>query len=185
MNFDQNKISDIYEISPKIIKQAGPALANLLTIIFNKSIREGVFPGALKVSKILPLHKSDSVFDVSNYRPISLLPIISKIFEKLIFVRLNEFIIKNQILYQNQFGFQKNKSTKLAVNSIVSNAITSLEYKESTYCIFLDFAKAFDTVNHDILIQKLDYYGIRGNASNLFKSYLTESQQFREIGDTL
>ena len=84
-NFDQNKSSDIYEISPKIIKQAGPALSNLLTIIFNKSIKEGIFPDASKVSKILPLHKSDSVFEVSNYRPISLLPIISKIFEKLIF----------------------------------------------------------------------------------------------------
>ena len=184
-NFDQNKSSDIYEISPKIIKQAGPALSNLLTIISNKSIKEGIFPDALKVSKILPLHKSDSVFEVSNYRPISLLPIISKIFEKLIFVRLNEFITKHQILYQNQFGFQKNKSTELAVNSIVSNVTKSLENKESAYCIFLDFAKAFDTVNHDILIQKLDYYGIRGNALNLFKSYLTERQQFTEIGDTL
>ena len=137
------------------------------------------------MSKILPLHKSDSVFEVSNYRPISLLPIISKIFEKLIFVRLNEFKTKHQILYQNQFGFQKKKSTELAVNSIVSNVIKSLENKESAYCIFLDFAKAFDTVNHDILIQKLDYYGMRGNALNLFKSYLTERQQFTEIGDTL
>ena len=71
-------------------KQAGPALSNLLTIIFNKYIKEGIFPDALKVSKILPLHKSDSVFEVSNYRPIPLLPIISKIYEKLIFVRLNE-----------------------------------------------------------------------------------------------
>ena len=115
-----------------------------------------------------------TVFEVSNYRPISLLPIISKIFEKLIFVRLNEFITKHQILYQNQFG-----STELAVNSIVSNVIKSLEYKESAYCIFLDFA------NRDILIQKLDYYGIRGDALNLFKSYLTERQQFTEIGDTL
>ena len=100
-------------------------------------------------------------------------------------MRLNEFITKHQILYQNQFGFQKNKSTELAVNSIVSNVIKSLENKESAYYIFLDFAKAFDTVNHDILIQKLDYYGIRGNALNLFKSYLTERQQFTEIVDTL
>ena len=80
---------------------------------------------------------------------------------------------------------QKNKSTELAVNYILSNVITSLENKDSAFCIFLDFAKAFDTVNHDILIQKLEYYGVRGNVQNSFKSYLSDRQQFTEIDDTL
>ena len=90
-NLDQNKGSDIYGISPKLIKLAGPALSNLLATIFNKCIEEGNFPDVLKVSKIIPLHKGDSIFEVNNYRPISLLPIISKIFEKLIFERLLGF----------------------------------------------------------------------------------------------
>ena len=176
-NLDQNKGSDIYGISTKLIK--------LAATIFNKCIEEGNFPDVLKMSKIIPLHKGDSIFEIINYRPISLLPIISKIFEKLIFERLFGFITEHNILYQNQFGFQKNKSTELAVNSILSSVTTSLENKETAYCIFLDFAKAFDTVNHNILIQKLEYHGVRGKALDLFKSYLSDRQQFTEIDDTL
>ena len=121
----------------------------------------------------------------SNYRPISLLPIFSKIFEKPMYSRLLDFIKKHNNLSPNQFGFQKSKSTELAVNSIVNNIINSFEVKESAYCIFLDFAKAFDTVNHEILINKLEYYGIRGSPLKWFKSYLSGRQQFTEIDDTL
>ena len=102
----------------------------------------------MKVAKVIPLFKNDSPFIVSNYRPISLLPIFSKIFEKLMHLRLTEFINNNNILNENQFGFQKNKSTELAISSITTNIIESFENKEYAHCIFLDFAKAFDTVNH-------------------------------------
>ena len=116
---------------------------------------------------------------------VSLLPIFSKNFERLIYNRLIEFINENKILSELQFGFQKNKSTEHAVTSIVSAIDQAKSDKESSYCIFLDFAKAFDTVNHEILISKLDHYGISGLSNNLFKSYLSNRTQQTEINGTL
>ena len=182
---DLKKSSDIYDISPELVKLSAQPVAQTLTIIFNMSINEGCFPEALKTAKVIPLHKGESVLTVSNYRPISLLPIFSKIFERLIFNRLTEFIEKKNILTKNQFGFQKNKSTELAVTSIISRITNANDNKESSYCIFLDFAKAFDTVNHDILLEKLKHYGIKNKAFLWFKSYLSKRTQYTQIGDKL
>ena len=99
--------------------------------------------------------------------------------------RLIEFINKHEILNQNQFGFQKIKSTELAVVSIISQISNSFGNKESAYCMFLDFAKAFDTVNHEILLNKLQYYGINGMSLSWFRSYLSNRAQFTEVNDTL
>ena len=180
-----NKSGDIYDISPKFVKLAGDEISILTTVIFNKSISEGVFPDKMKIAKVIPLHKAGSGLLVSNYRPISLLPIFSKIFERFMYNRVIEFINKHEILNQNQFGFQKNKSTELAIASIISQISNSFGNKESAYCIFLDFAKAFDTVNHEILLNKLQYYGINGMALSWFKSYLSNRTQFTEVNDTL
>ena len=182
---DPKKSGDIYSISPEYVISAKQAVAHHLTIIFNRSIREGCFPQAMKTAKIIPLHKGNSVLSVSNYRPISLLPIFSKIFERLVYNRLIDFINENKILSQNQFGFQKGKSTENAVTSIISQIINARDRKESAYCIFLDFAKAFDTVNHDILIEKLNYYGIKDNVLSWFNSYLRNRAQYTQIGETL
>ena len=110
-----------YGISTKFVKIASPALENTLSIIYNKSIIEGIFPNAMKLAKIIPFHKGDSWYIVSNYRPISLLPIFSTIFEKLMYSRLIGFLTKNNILIPEQFGFQKNK-TEMAVNAIIINS---------------------------------------------------------------
>ena len=182
--FGDNKASDIYGISAKFVKLGGPTLSHIISILFNKSVNQGIFPDELKNAKVIPIHKDDSIFEVSNYRPISLLPIFSKIFEKLMYARIIGFINKNNILYKNQFGFQKNMSTELAVNALLNNIINALDNKERGLCIFLDFAKAFDTVNHDILLSKLEYYGIRGLALDWFKSYLHNRMQCTEVGDT-
>ena len=139
----------------------------------------------MKVAKVIPIYKGNSRQFVSNYRPISLLPIFSKIFEKLMYNRLIKFISKSEIIIPDQFGFQKNKSTEMAVNAITNQIINSFENKESAYCIFLDFAKAFDTVNHELLINKMEYYGIRGMPLEWFRSYLNNRQQYTEIDDTL
>ena len=181
---DSKKSADIYGISAKLLKLAGPGLIEVLSTIFNRCILEGIFPNALKLAKILPIHKADSQFEASNYRPISLLPIISKIFEKLIFNRLNDFLSKHKILPSNQFGFQKNNSTEFAVNAILTKITNAFENKEIAYCIFLDFAKAFDTVNHNILLSKLEHYGMRGVCLNLFKNYLANRQQCTESNGT-
>ena len=179
-----NKAGDIYGNTSNIVKLGGPVLTQILSLLFNRSLEQGIFPSALKVAKILPIHKGDSIFEMSNYRPISLLPIFSKILEKLMYARLIEFIKKYNILYENQFGFQKGLSTEFAINCLLNNIVECLENKETGFCILLDFAKAFDTVNHEILLDKLEYYGIRGVAYNWFKSYLSKRSQCTEIGDT-
>ena len=179
-----NKSGDLYGITSNIVKLGGPVLTQTLTLLFNRSITQGVFPTPLKYAKVIPIHKGDSIFEMSNYRPISLLPIFSKILEKLMYTRLIKFIEKNNILYKNQYGFQKGMSTEYAVNSLVNNIVKCLENKEVGFCILLDFAKAFDTVNHEILLNKLEHYGIRGNALDWFKSYLSDRMQCTEIGDT-
>ena len=137
-------------------------VADSLAIIFNRCINEGRFPNAMKLAKVIPIHKGDSVLTVSNYRPISLLPIFSKIMERLIYDQFIKYIEMNKILSELQFGFQKNKSTEHAISAIFKNITNALAKKQSSYCIFLDFAKAFDTVNHNILVDKLKYYGVRG-----------------------
>ena len=182
---DSKKSIDIYGISTKCIKLAGPDVIEVLSSIFNRSILEGIFPNALKLAKIIPIHKGVSQFETSNYRPIFLLPIVSKIFEKLIFNRLNDFLSKHKILSPNQFGFQKNNSTEFAVNAILTKITNAFENKETAYTVFLDFAKAFDTVNSNILISKMEHYGIRGVCLNLFKNYLANRQQCTEINGTI
>ncbi len=152
---DSSKSGDIYGITPKLVKFA-PGIAKNLSIIFNKAIELGVFPHILKVAKVIPIHKGESKMVASNYRPISLLPIFGKIFERIIFNRLSDFIQKYKVLYSKQYGFQKGKGTEHALTDIEHRILHSLEEKEHPCCVFLDFAKAFDTVDHQILQQKLN-----------------------------
>ena len=133
------------------------------------------------MAKIIPLHKGDSVLAVANYRPISLLPIFSKIFERVIYNQFIQYIEENKILDELQFGFQKNKSTEHAISAIISNITKAATKKHSSYCIFLDFAKAFDTVNHKILVEKLEYYGVKDKTLNLFENYLSDRKQVVEV----
>ena len=175
----------IYGISPKILKISERAITPVLTNIFNRSFQEGVFPTKLKYAKIVPIFKGGSKLDVSNYRPISLLPIISKVLERLMYNRLISFLEKYNVIFEHQFGFQKNKSTTLAIMDLYHKIIDSMENKKTPSCIFLDFAKAFDTVNHNILLNKLEYYGIRGTSLNWFKSYLNNRIQRVSIGSIL
>ena len=116
---------------------------------------------------------------------LSLSPIFSKGFERLMYDRLIAFISRYNLLTPNQYGFQVNKSTELAINEICSSIKYTFENKETALCIFLDFAKAFDTVNHEILLKKLEYYGIRGSPLSWLKNYLNKRQQYTEVGDTL
>ena len=182
---DGKKSGDIYNISPDIVKLSSQVVGQCLSIIFNRCLREGHFPDALKKAKIVPLHKGDSVLSVANYRPISLLPIFSKIFERLIYNQFIDYIEENNILDELQFGFQKNKSTEHAISSIISSISGASAKKQSSYCIFLDFAKAFDTVNHKILLEKLKYYGVQDQTLALFDSYLSNRTQAVEVNGVL
>ena len=144
-----------------MIKIASNPISKLLSHICNHSFETANFPDKLKFATVIPAHKGDSKLLVNNYRPISLLPIFSKIIERLIYKRLNSFLKENNTLLKHQYGFQAKKPTNMAIIDLYSKIINAIENKEISCCIFLDFAKAFDTVNH-ILLKKLENYGIRG-----------------------
>jgi len=165
------------EISPKLIKTSVRSILTPLTNIFNKSFEQGIVPEILKIAKVIPLFKKKDPFIVENYRPISLLSIFNKLLEKLMCRRLLSYLSKEHILYKFQFGFRKNHSTILAIIEIVDNIRSELDKGNSVVGVYLDLSKAFDTVNHEILLSKLLHYGIRGNAYKWFKSYLENRKQ--------
>jgi len=167
--------------STSVIKQIIPFISNPLSTIFNKSFELGIFPQQLKLAKVTPVYKSDEKMLVCNYRPISVLPVFSKILEKLMYTRLENFVIKYKILCENQFGFREKHSTFMALLNIIDHITQRLDSKEFSLGIFIDLSKAFDTIDHNILLKKLEVYGIRGTALNWFKSYLSNRMQSVEI----
>ena len=172
---NSNKSSDF---SPRILKLFNYQFSSILTHLFNNCMNNAVFPSELKVAKVLPLFKSGDRNSVSNYRPISILPVFSKIFEKVIQSRLTSFFFKEKVLQEGQFGFRKGRSTIQALNTSICNILKSLDQKKHTLAIFIDYSKAFDTIKHSILLQKLYHYGIRGKAYDLLASYLTGRSQY-------
>ena len=155
-----------------------------LSHIINNSIEQGKFPDILKRATVTPVLKSGSEKDLRNYRPISVLPLLSKVFEKCICNRLISFLSKNNVLSRYQFGFQKKKSTTDALLNYIEYVYRQLNGKSHTVGVALDFSKAFDTVSHDILLRKLLKYGIRGLAFSWFRSYLSgRTQKVRLSGD--
>ena len=128
----------------------------------NQMLHSGIFPDALKVSKVIPLHKKNDKQLFLNYRPISLLPSISKIFEKVILLQLTEYLDKNNILHQNQYGFRKSHSTELASLHLVDYIYYTMDANEIPLNVYIDLSKAFDSLNHKILLSKLKFYGVTG-----------------------
>ena len=141
-------------------------LSNILAYLNNQSFHDGVFPDVLKVAKVIPVYKSDDIYCVSNYRPISVLTTCSKITEKLVCTRLNKFIAANAILHSSQYGFREKLSTAMALLKLTDDISQSIDEGNITVGVFIDLAKAFDTVDHKILLSKLNHYGIRGTVNN-------------------
>ena len=135
----------------------------------------------LKIVKVIPIHKGGSIQDMNNYRPISLLSIFDKIIEKLMHKRLYNFMEENDILYHKQFGFRKGNSTINALMQITEKIKESIDKGKYGCGIFIDLRKAFDTVNHNILLMKLEHYGIRESALLWFAAYLNKRKQFVSI----
>ena len=134
------------------------------------SITQGNFPNELKIARVIPLYKGEDTQLIDNYRPISVLPYFSKIFEKVMFTYVIEFLDENNIPYEYQFVFRKNHSTSHAIITLVERVTKALDTGKYVVGVFLDFKKAFDTVDHAILLRKLKCYGIKGNILNWFTS---------------
>ena len=141
-------------------------------------------PGALPFPGLdTPIYKSGEVTDTGNYRPIATLSSFSKVLERLVYNQLYLFLGKNDIIYKYQFGFRKGYSTEQAILEIADNLNSAIDNKQITCGLFLDFSKAFDTVNHNILLSKLYTYGIRGTPFKWFQSYLCNRTQFVKIDE--
>ena len=173
-NLPRKNSSGYDNISNILLKRLKASLLEPLTIIFNKSISTGIFPSRMKSADIFPLFKSKERNLPTNYRPISLLLTISKLLEKIIYKRTYSFLSETNQLYQSQYGFHNNHSCENAVSELKGHILKRRELNESTACVLLDLSKAFDTINHDTLIKKLELYGIRGVALHWFRSYLSD-----------
>ena len=164
-------------ISINLLIEFSQYLVYPLVYIINKSLKEGSFPSLNKEADVCPIHKKNEREKCANYRPISLIPNISKIIERVRYNCLDNFLSTSEIIYKFQFGFRKQYSTNHALLSIVEQIRTALDNNTFSCGVFIDLEKAFDTVNHQILLIKLYHYGIRGVANKWFYSYLTNRYQ--------
>jgi len=166
------------EIPTSIVKSTIDFIAEPLAAIINSSISSGNFPDKMKVAKVCPVYKAGDKGEFTNYRPISILTTFSKIFEKIIAIRLTSFIDKNNIFSNSQFGFRKNHSAYMSLMKLYDKITQAIDNNEYCIGIFIDLSKAFDTLNHDILLKKLEFYGIRDLPNLLLKSYLMNRKQY-------
>ena len=173
----KNSKSNIHTLPIVMFKKYLNFFAPIMSEIANKCFETGTFPNCCKIGCITPVFKSGNDKMLTNYRPISILPYFSKIIEKLIQNRLDNFLYKNDIISSSQFGFRKGKSTENALISVLDFIYETIDLNQFAIGLFVDYRKAFDTVSHPILLKKLEYYGIRGVALDLFKSYLTDRKQ--------
>ena len=163
------------------VKIAKSFFSNKLCDIINLSFQTCIFPDLCKLAKVIPIVKKENPLLVDNYRPISLLPIYSKIFEKVIYKRMYDYLDKNNLLYLRQFDFRAKHSTNHTLISITEAIKSLIDTGNYVGGVLIDLQKAFDTVNHDILYEKLAYYGFRGNCQLLIKSFLSNRQQYVSI----
>ena len=171
----------IDKLSTKLLKEIKHELLNPITLIINQSLNNGIFPDLLKIAKISPIYKKDDKTKLSNYRPISLLPSISKIFEKVICNQIHCHFKSNNLFYNNQYGFRSHHSTEMASLELIDRLIIDMDNGKFPLNIFIDLSKAFDNVDHNILLEKLHHYGIRNKSLSLLKSYLYNRKQYVEI----
>ena len=181
MNLNPHKSSGPDNISTKLIQDSISEIIEPLIHIYNLSLSTGIVPEKLKMAKVIPIFKKGDESVISNYRPISLLSVFDKMLEKVMYTRLESYFNKHNILYDYQFGFRNKYSTNLALIDLLDKLYSDLDNKNFVIGIYCDLQKAFDSCNHEILLYKLNYYGIRGITLNWFKSYLNNRTQYVSI----
>ena len=176
-NMSTSKATGLDNVSCKILKLGRPAIVSSLTYLINFSLSNGVFPSAWKEAKVFPLHKGGDVDSTNNYRPISILPVVSKIIERAVHNHVYSYVTQNCILNVHQSGFRPKYSTETALVDMVDDWLLNINSGQMTGVAFIDLRKAFDTVNHEILIDKLRVIGASSITLKWFKSYLSNRIQ--------
>ena len=177
-NLDSNKASGYDDISPFILKTAVHIISLPLSIILNLCISNGVFPNNLKVAKVIPVYESGYLNETGNYRSISLLSSVAKIFERVILNRMVSLLERNNLIISTQFEFRRKHSTIHPILDLITESYQNIEEKRFSTLLLLDIRKAFDSVPHPTLLKKLEFYGIQGVSNTLLDSYLSERKQF-------
>uniref|UniRef100_A0ABM0MXI2 RNA-directed DNA polymerase from mobile element jockey-like n=1 Tax=Saccoglossus kowalevskii TaxID=10224 RepID=A0ABM0MXI2_SACKO len=176
--FDIRKSVGYDGIHLKLVKVAAEYIAEPIAYIINCSLSKGVFPDKLKKARVTPIFKKRCAYEVGNYRPISVLPVFSKLFESFANKQLCAFMDKFKILSENQYGFRRQYSTKLALADLTAEISKRIDEDFVTLGAFIDLRKAFDTIDHSNLLAKLQQYGIRWSTLNWFKTFLDGRQQY-------
>ena len=176
-----NKGCSLTDIKPNILKIILNFITPFIVNTYNLCISNGVYPDLLKIARVVPIFKSGSRCNIKNYRPISNLSSINKIFEKLSHSRISDFVNNHQILSKSQFGFRESCNTTLAVFQFVSDLLNTFNAKKYTIALYLDIRRAFDSIDNDLLLHKLQCYGFRGVAFDFIKSYLSNRKQYVEV----
>ena len=181
--YQKNKLSSGYdELSTSLLKNIINVVVEPLVHIINNSLKFGIFPDQLKLAIVVPVYKKGDNTNIENYRPISLLPSFSKIFEHVMCKRIMEFMTEDELLKDCQHGFIRGRSTHTAIFQFTKQILESLEDGTVPLGLFLDLSKAYDTLNHEILLRKLELYGIRGTALKWIASYLSKRSQKVTVG---
>ena len=167
------------DISFYVLKKCFTSLCEPLKYLFNLSIKKGIFPDDLKIAKVAPIYKTDDKSNLSNYRLISVLFCFSKILKRIMYNRLYQYLTENEILYPKQFGFQTGHSTEHAIVQLVDQILESFEHNKYTLGVFIDLSKAFDTVNHSILLKRLELYGAADRNHGLKTIYPIGNNSFK------
>lgn len=179
-----SRSEDIYGFSNNVIKTVGGSIVAPLTFLINLVLEQGVFPDCLKLSNVTPVFKKGDSSKPECYRPITIVPILSKVIESCVFLQLYDYFNKNELLYKHQYGFRPKHNTVLAIEEIVDFILNNFENKHYVAANLIDLTKAFDCLSFDLLYKKLYFYGIRGKELNFIKSYLSERQQKVVVNNT-
>ena len=177
----KNKPCDVNLFSTLILKKASAVLSPIISALINSSLSLGVFPDLFKLAKVVPVPKGGDPSDINNYRPVSVLSVFSKIYERVVHRQLCGYLDRFAVLCSEQYGFRQNRSTTHALLNHVQYIYNNLDSNRYVFSLFLDFKKAFDSVDHSILLSKMSHYGVRGMALNWFHSYLSSRKQFVQI----
>lgn len=180
-DLDVNKAPGPDNITASFVKTHHLVFTSILKDVFDEMISTGQYPECLKTARVVPLHKSGDRLNINNYRPISTLSVLNKILEKLLATRIMNFLESSKLIYTHQYGFRRGCSTFTAASELVDQVYGAIDHKQISGVLFLDLKKAFDTIDHNLLLQKISYYGLRGIPLTLLESYLSNRRQFVSV----